>query len=545
MKVQTKYRVHQHHKFEHGGRKYAADLESNITVEINEIEWALLNRDLTETIYETVEGLKSQFEIDQIFEGIERLQRLSRRRHLLSPTEVTRTSPQSEERLKLLVPIQFVQEQSALDAVTNENRYHLLAALSKHAELETLNTTGRSSVEFGEFVSIRNLETKGEHSFPLPWYAMDGYDGILLLSQFLWHDILYYPQNVPVFRCLESDRKLGDTALSETLEHYAAQKSTDLLLPKASWLTDWLSDFGVAPVGMHTIGEGINVVESIGRPLAKQHTAVLTENPRFARQPVVGVISGFKPNTGVSVISKLAAANPYLAFFVYDSILAKEYRDPPSNVVIFSAEEEETRAVLPIFFQALDLVCFPAVTGTSPSLVLEAMAYGTPAVVISQYGLPPEIKGAGVLVQCPAGRGNELDIPMQHLSETINQLLTDTERHEKYEQIAKGFAARYTWEGIAQEIVRLFKQSSAPANAHCQSSAPLSGQPLFCRYYDPRTNTTYSSAYREETKQFERLENALAEVLSKSHTPTEVETVFKHFRRHEGLHTGNGHNLKG
>ena len=533
MKVQTKYRVHQHYKFEHDGRKYAADLESNITIEINEIEWALLNRDLTETIYETVGGLKSQFEIDQIFEGIERLERLSRRRHLLSPTEVRKTSPQLEERLKLLVPIEFVQEKSTLDAVTNENRYHLLAVLSKHADLETLNTTGRPSVEFGEFVSIRNLETKGERSFPLPWYAMTDYDGILLLSQFLWHDILYYPQNVPVLHCLESDRKLRDTALSETLEHYAAQKSADLLLPKVSWLTDWLLDFGLDSTGMYTIAEGVTVVEPIGKALAKQYTAALTENSRFARQPVVGVISGFKPNTGVSVISKLAAANPHLAFFVYDSILAKDYQNPPSNVVLFSAEDEDTRAVLPIFFQALDLLCFPAMPGTSPSLVLESMAYGTPAVVISQYGIPPEIEGAGVLVECPAGKGNELNIPMQHLSETINQLLRDPEQHEKYEKIAKGFAAKYTWEGAAQEIVRLFKQSSERADARCRSSAPLSNQPLFCRYYDPRTDTTYPSAYREETKQFERLENALAEVLSRHHTPAEVDVVFKHFQRNE------------
>ena len=181
----------------------------------------------------------------------------------------------------------------------------------------------------------------------------------------------------------------------------------------------------------------------------------------------------------------------------------------------------------------LDLLCFPAMPGTSPSLVLESMAYGTPAVVISQYGIPPEIEGAGVLVECPAGKGNELDIPMQHLSETINQLLRDPEQHEKYEKIAKGFAAKYTWEGTAQEIVRLFKQSSERADARCRSSAPLSNQPLFCRYYDPRTDTTYPSAYREETKQFERLENALAEVLSRHHTPAEVDVVFKHFQRNE------------
>ncbi len=531
MKVQTSYRVHQHYKFEQNGKKYAADMESNAIVEISDVESELLDRDLTHTLYATVECLKSQFRTEQIFDGLEYLQQLSQRGQLLSPTRGACTFPQSEKKLKLLVPFQFVQEQSALDDITNENRYHLLTALSKHAELETFSTTGRPSAEFGEFVSIRDLQAEGEDSFPLPWYAMDGYDGILLLSQFLWHDILYYPQNLPILHCLGSDRKLRDTAISEALEHYAAQKSTDLLLSQASWITNWLSAFGVDPVGVHTITEGINLVEPIGKHLAKQHTAALTENPMFATHAVVGVISGFKPNIGVRVISELATSNPHLIFFVYDSILVKDYRNLPHNVVIFSADDEDTRAVLPIFFQSLDLVCFPAIPGTSPSLVLEAMAYGTPAVVVSQHELPPEIEGAGVLVQCSSKKGNELDIPIQQLSEMINQLLKDTERCMKYGQIAKGFAAKYTWERTASEIVRLFKQSTARERARQQPLHPTLFPPFFCRHYDPRTGITYPSAYRQETNQFECLENALAEALSKHHTPSEVDIVFKYFRR--------------
>ena len=533
MRVQTRYRVHQHHKFENNGRKYAADLESDTIVEINAVEWQLLNWDLTETIYATVEGLKSQFKIKQIFEGIERLERLSLRGQLLSPTDQTKTPPSSEEKLKLLVPLQFVEEKIELDTVTNENRYHLLAALSKHAKLETLNVTGDPSPKFGgsEFVSIRDIEIiESDPQFPPPWYAMDGYDGILLFGQSLWHDILYYDQGPPVLHFLESDRKLQDVGLEKALEHYTAQKPADLLLPKASWLVNWLSEFGIDPAGMSVISEGINVVESIGKELAKQHTTALTENPLFAKQPVVGIISGFEPNTAVWVVSELATSNPHLVFFVYDSILAKEYRNLPTNVVIFSADDEDTRAVLPIFFQALDIICFPAIPGTSPSLVLEAMAYGTPAVVISKYGLPPEIEGAGNLVQCPSENGNELEIPMQQLSKAINQLLKDAKRRGKYEQIAKRFATKYTWEQTAQEIVGLFRQSEVRAAAHWHPLSPTLFPPLFCRRYDPRTGTTYPNAYRQGANQFENLENALAETLSKHHMPTEVETVFKHFQ---------------
>ena len=548
MKVQTKYRVHRHHKFKHGGKKYAADMESEAIVEINAVEWALLNRDLTETIYATVEGLKSIFKTEQIFEGIERLENLSQRGQLLSPIEMIGSGESRNQEAplnKLLVPFQFALEKDSLDAVTNENRYHLLKALSKYTELETINVTGDEAPEILDFVAVRTLKKKeNERSFPLPWYAGDGYDGILLLSQFLWYDTLCYPEEVPILYCVESDQKLQDRVLEKALEHATAQKPTDLILPKASWITDWLSEFEVASAGMYTISEGINVVEPIGKALAKQHTASLTENPLFAKQPVVGIISGLKPNAGVQVISELATSNPHLAFFVYDSVLAEHYRNKPSNVVIFSADDEDTRAVLPIFFQALDLVYFSAIPGTSPSLVLEAMAYGTPAVVLSQYGLPSEIEGAGVLVECPSTKGIDIEVPMQKVSKTINQLLKDTKRRGKYEQIAKGFAAKYTWERTAQEIVRLFQQSASRAKVRQQPLLPTLSRPIFCRYYDPRTCTSYPSAYKQETNRFEPLEDALAEVLSKYHTSAEVETVFKHFQQRKQLRAGNGLNLK-
>ena len=534
MKVQTKYRIHQHHKFEHCGKKYAADMESDAIVEINDVEWELLNRDLTETLYATVEGLKLQFEIEQIFEGIERLESFSQRGHLLSPIEwmLKEESQIPEAKLKLLVPFQFALEKETLDPVTNENRYHFLKALSKYAELETINVTGDEVSEMLDFVSVRTIKKKKEkeRSLPLSWYAGDGYDGILLLSQFLWYDTLCYSQEVPILHCVESDRSLQDRVLEKALENSTAQKSTDLILPKASWLTEWLSDVGVAPTGMHTISEGITVVEPIGKTLAKQYTASLTENPLFLQQPVVGMISGFKPNTGVQVISELATSNPHLTFFVYDSILAEHYRNPPSNVVIFSADDEETRSVLPIFFQALDILCFPAIPGTSPSLVLEAMAYGTPAVVISQYGLPPEIEGAGVLVECASAIGSDLDVPVERVSKAINQLLKDTKRRGKYEQRAKGFGKKYTWEATAIEVIRLFKQSAERAKARNQPPTPNLFRPIFCQYYDPRTGNSYPSAYCHETKRFENFENALMEDLSKYHTSVEVESIFKHFQ---------------
>ena len=52
------YHLKPHHKFEREGRKYAADLETNDIIEINDVEWDILSRYGTQTDYQIVEALK-------------------------------------------------------------------------------------------------------------------------------------------------------------------------------------------------------------------------------------------------------------------------------------------------------------------------------------------------------------------------------------------------------------------------------------------------------------------------------------------------------
>ena len=102
------------------------------------------------------------------------------------------------------------------------------------------------------------------------------------------------------------------------------------------------------------------------------------------------------------------------------------------------SNNEESRAILPLFFQALDLVCFPAVPGTPLSVVSEAMAYGTACVVMTKYGMPEEIAGAGVAVESEWDNLGNFRVPMRHLSETINGLLAPCSARAAFEDTAKG-----------------------------------------------------------------------------------------------------------
>ena len=542
MKLKTCYRLNRHRKFEQNGRKYVADIETNDIIQVNDVEWEILDRYGTQSLYRIVEGLKENYKTASIFKGIERLERLGQHGSLLSPidgpSEQLPSSWKQENRNpKLLVPFHFTKEKTSLDYLTNLNRYQLLIHLAKAAELETLtfSEAGKADLKPEDFqgfgnIQIRNIEVEEGSAFSPPWYTIDGYDGILLLSQFLTDDLLYYQvPYVPIVHCIEDTPKLQGSTLEMLLNICAFQNTSDTLVVKASWVKEWIKECGIPGGSVRVVPNGINIGEPIGKPLAKQHTAALFEKPIFAQQPIVGLISGFEPNFGVKFIFEFARANPHLAVFVYDPFLGEYYTNPPNNVVIFRADDDETHSILPIFFQALDLVCFPAIPGTPLSLVLEAMAYGTPCVAMTKYGLPPEVEGAGAVMESEWYDFGNFRVSMPELSNTIHQWLKPSHTRTECENVAKGLAEKFTWERAAQDIVQYIEEGHRQSVNAFRRERNLSSL-VFCRRYDPGTGTTESSVYRPGANRYDCLKTALVEMLAEQHTPAEVEAVFKHLQ---------------
>ena len=532
MTFHTHFRLNRHHKFERGGRKYVADLETHEVIELNAVEWDILDRYATQTHYQIVEGLKEKYKIATIFDGIERLERLGQKGSLLSPVDAPVPQKASDRKRKVLVPFHFTKEKTSLDYLTNLNRYQLLTHLAQFADLETLTFSEGTSEDFQGLGAIRtrNVDVEAGNAFAPPWHAMDGYDGVCLLSQFVTDDLLCYRgPDVPIVHAVEDSQQMRDLTLEMLLNVAAFQNPKDTLVVRSSWVQEWLTEYGFPEGGIRVIPNGINVSEPIGKPLAKQHTAALFEKPMFATQPVVGLISGFEPNAGAKLISAFARANPQLAIFVYDLFLAEHWAHPPDNVVVFSADDAETHSVLPIFFQALDLVCFPAILGTPLSLVLEAMAYGTPCVALTKYGLPPEVAGAGGVVKSEWSHFGDFRVSLSELSDAVNQWLQPSAMRAAYETVARGLAQTFTWAQAAQAIVRLF-EDRYPQKVNVPRAEDTVFPSVFCRRYDPATGNTASSVYRLGTNRYDCLKTALAEMLAEQHTPVEVESVFKHFR---------------
>lgn len=546
MVSRRRYGLKRHYKFEQDDRKYVADLETGDIVQINDVEWEILTRYASQTRHRMVERLKGKYKLAVIFEGIERLERLGEQGILLNPI-VEPIEPriankrQIDGMPKVLVPFHFTQEKSALDYLTGLNRYQFLRHLSAFADLETLffseiGAEKKDVLDLGE-VRVRNIDVPKSSAMASPWYALDGYEGILLLSQFLTDDLLYYRvPDVPVVYCIDGVQQLQHVLPKTLLTLCAFQRPKDTLVVKASWMKEWIAELGASVENVCVVPDGIDVVAPIGdKALAKQHTAAIFEKPMFTEQPVVGLISGFEPKRGAKWISAFARANPHLAIFVYDAMLAQHYQHPPENVVIFNADGEETLSVLPIFFQALDLVCFPAMPGTPLSIVLEAMAFGAPCVAMSKYGMPPEVAGAGVTIEADWDYAGNFRVPMAELSRTIYKWLQPSERRGLCEDFSERIVQRYTWKNATQAIVQLFAEGLQRETGDFEETERTLFPPIFCRRYEPETGRLTSSVYRLGINRYDGLETALAEVLAERHTSAEVASVLKHFQRENSV----------
>ena len=542
MVSRRRYRLKRHHKFERDGHKYVADLETGDLVRINAVEWEILGRYESQTRHRMVERLKRKYKLTTILEGIERLEQLGQQGCLLSPS-VEPVAPmrakgnqQMDRMPKVLVPFHFTHEKSALGYLTGLNRYQFLKHLSAFAELETLAFSEIGGEKKGvhdlDEVRVRNIDVPKSNALVAPWYALDGYDGILLMSQFLTDDLLYYGvPDVPIVHCIDGSQQLRHRLLKTLLALTAFQRSKDTLVVKASWMREWLAEFGVPVQNVRVILDGIDVAAPIGdKALAKQHTAAIFEKPMFVERPVVGLISGFEPHRGATWISAFARANPHLAIFVYDAMLAPHYQHPPENVVLFNADDADTRSVLPIFFQALDLVCFPAMPGTPLSIVLEAMAFGAPCIAMAKYGMPEEVAGAGVTVKADWDHFGNFHVSMPELSRTMDKWLQPSEVRGLRDNFTERIVQQRTRKAAAEAIVQLFAEGLQRETDDFRAEQAMF-PPIFCRQYEPETGALKSCVYRLGINRYDNLETALAEVLAEGHTAAEVESVFKHFQR--------------
>ena len=131
VRFNTDYRLNRHHKFKQNDRTYVADLETNAIVEVDEVEWDILQRYGTQTQYQIVEALKEKYKVNAIFDGISTIGTAGQARTTFNPDTdfsqdtLTLYNP-SIANLRYWFPLSLPKRSRSLDYITHLNRFHLL-----------------------------------------------------------------------------------------------------------------------------------------------------------------------------------------------------------------------------------------------------------------------------------------------------------------------------------------------------------------------------------------------------------------------------------
>lgn len=294
--------------------------------------------------------------------------------------------------------------------------------------------------------------------------------------------------NCPLIIRVPSIRGDNGEFINAILLWYAAMRDFDKLVVPTQAVIDFYGNF-IADKGMFTrIPNGVD--KSLFKPMdkmeAKKQVAKLVGDERIRKLPVIGFLSRFQPEKGAGYYLALARENPdYVFLVVAPTLAAYQLRDLPDNLIYAG---QQKRPMLPLFFNAFDVHCFPSVVGEEAfgNASLEAMACGVPVVAGSFSGLPEVVGDGGVLVDCDTFT-HEIgsfagSISVDALSAAVRELIGDNAKRQRLAQNALRQAQRFDWDKTAEAFLSLIKrQKQEQKMVHERRNRIPQG--LFSEYY--------------------------------------------------------------
>ena len=539
--------LQQTHIFEKDRDWYVANLQTGEVLQIDGITADILGLCSTDNNASIVEKLGNKYSEAQILESLKALS--GDIETLLFEPEQDSVST-VEEKLRIFIPHGFMRYKDILSPTTNVGIYNLLIALAKHAEVfveidndETAITQREQLTALGiQFVSDM-FESTDPPTYALNRFIVDDCNGILVLSPHPYEELNYFRYNrIPVISRIYSDRNLHEATINKLLSHDALQRNFDCVCPDTPWLTAELGVLTSAQTnslcydlsrieGVETIPNGVDpqVYAPQDHQQAREAVASIVGENSILDSPLVGILNGFQPQNSLGMIMELANLHKDVIFIVFDSILGQDRHQQHRNVFYIDIQRPEDTVALPWIYSACEFIIFPTVIGTPFSMVIEALACGTPMLVLNSIGLPEELTACTISI--PLTRDETTDksiVSTAAISEQIDILINSPETREILSSKAKQIALNYSWEKTAQRFVTLFKALNKKKS---ENATPNYSEVAFSPYYDRSQNTVKTGATQFDGFFKQRVEEGLAQTLLSNHTPEEVRTVLRYLLR--------------
>ena len=358
--------------------------------------------------------------------------------------------------------------------------------------------------------------------------------------------------NCPLIIRVPNIRGHNGDFINAILLWYAAMRDFDRLVVPSQAVIDFYSNFISDKEIFTCIPNGVD--KTLFKPMdkmeAKQQVAKLVADDRILKMPVIGFLSRFQPEKGAGYYLALARQNPdYLFLVVAPTLASYQLRDFPENFIFAGPQK---RPILPLFFNAFDVHCFPSVVGEESfgNAPLEAMACGVPVVAARFSGLPEVIGDGGVLVDCDIF-DHEIGsfagyIPIDTLSAAVREVIGDNSKRQRLAQNALKQAQRFDWDKTAEAFLSLIKRQKQRQKITYQKRNRIP-QVIFSEYYPiserhrcvrshllslvgiQGENPFMQSAYTQDVVE------GLILSLMQNHSTREIEALISHLFPESGL----------
>ena len=276
--------------------------------------------------------------------------------------------------------------------------------------------------------------------------------------------------------------------INGTLMWYALMRDFDRLVAASHAVKRFYADLTEDSSIFTVIRNGVDrtLFKPMDKISAKKQVATQLDDRRIESHPIVGFLSRFQPEKGAGYYISLAKRNPdYLFLVVVPTLGPYQLGDLPQNLIYAGPQK---RSVLPLFFNAFDVYCYPSVVGEEvfSNAILEAMACRIPVVAGRISGLPEAVQDGGILVDCETF-SHEIGsiagyISVDALEEAIRGIICDDAKREELAEKALRRAQQLDWSTTAAEFISLIRslQQQRQVVMSQQSRTP---PVLFSNYY--------------------------------------------------------------
>ena len=522
--------LHNLHQFKRDGDQFVADLDAGVVISVNEVICDVLNACSVLEADAIVETLDDKHSRSEILEAFAFLFKLSEIGVLFSSDQSNTRSLKHNDRPKIYVTPGILESRETTSFLLSAANHNLITVLTNHAEVYLpLSETDNNRQEIEESLRSEGVQPiffQNDRTFSPAKFIPNDCDGILSLAPLTVGEQVFLKFNtIPVILRLSNEALLSHESRNAVLERCAGLRNFDAFVSDASWTRTFFSNLIPDLSIFHHIPYGIDT--SVFRPMdkteCKHQLSQALGNESIMQKPLVGVVTGLNPQKTLYFLRELRSANPDLNWLVIHSTPGDDFTGD-GCVNFFNITSVQDKEASSFIFNALDMLLFPAIVGSSPLLLLEVAACGVPTIVWG-YSVPEEISGACRFVQVSPSLFDPIQLPIASISQELRFLVENPDEQKRIGQCGLKSVLRYTLELTVQQILSLFEDLQ---NRKMRQSKSAAHRLLFKKHYNPVRGEIETEALMVSPVPTPvSVEEAIAMTLLEDHTVMEIRTVLE------------------